>query len=319
MPQARIGWHVERQGEHSVVTRPAQPSPDADRAARILYVSDVDHTLLGSDGTLSRYSRDTLNNLLAAGLQFTVASARSCSSLRHLLAGLHLTLPVVDFNGSFVSDLATGHHHVVHAVAPALLGDLWTLVQRSGHVPFVSTWDGRADRLYYDTVINAGMQWYLDDRESLGDPRLRRLANLRDGLREQVVCFTVIGLQEPLDALREEIHQRHSDAVRTYCFENTYSPGWYWLTVHAAAASKERGVAALIRRRPDLHGCRLVVFGDGDNDIGLFQAADTALAVANATAALKRHATTTIPANDDDAVARWLATHAAAGVTPKRR
>ena len=105
------------------MTRPAQPSPEAARAARILYVSDVDHTLLGSDGTLSRYSRDTLNSRMAAGLRFTVASARSCASLRHLLAGLHLTLPVVDFNGSFVSDLATGRHHVVHAVAPALLED----------------------------------------------------------------------------------------------------------------------------------------------------------------------------------------------------
>lgn len=224
------------------MTDPAPLWGEADRAARILYVSDVDHTLLGSDGTLSRYSRVTLNSLMAAGLQFTVASARSCSSLRHLLAGLHLTLPVVDFNGSFVSDLATGSHHVVHAVAPALLADLWTVVQRSGHVPFVSTWDGRADRLYYDTVINPGMQWYLDDRESLGDPRLRRLANLRDGLREQVVCFTIIGRREPLGGLRAEIHRRHCDAVRTYCFENTYSPGWHWLTVHAAASNEPAAV-----------------------------------------------------------------------------
>ena len=55
---------------------------EADRAARILYVSDVDHTLLGSDGTLSRYSRVTLNSLMTAALQFTVAIACSCSSLR---------------------------------------------------------------------------------------------------------------------------------------------------------------------------------------------------------------------------------------------
>jgi hypothetical protein len=58
-----------------------------------------------------------------------------------------------------------------------------------------------------------------------------------------------------------------------------------------------------------------VVFGDGDNDIGLFEAADTALAVANATAALKRHATATIPANDDDAVARWLAANVISHLT----
>ena len=43
-----------------------------------LYVSDVDHTLLDSAGTLSDYSRATLNRLLAQGLRFTVASARLC-------------------------------------------------------------------------------------------------------------------------------------------------------------------------------------------------------------------------------------------------
>ena len=282
------------------------PRQGAAPAAPVLYVSDVDHTLLNSGGTLSRYSRDTLNRLLANGLRFTVASARSCASLRHLLAGLNLSLPVVEFNGSFVSDLATGRHHVVHSLPPEVLGDLWTLVQRSGHVPFVSTWDGRADRLYYDAVINPGMTWYLRDREKHRDPRLCRLGNLRDGLREQVVCLTIIGRPGPLGALRAAIDERHADAVRTYCFENQYSPGWYWLTVHAAAATKERGVAALMRLRPELHGCRLVVFGDGDNDLGLFQAADTALAVANATPALKRHATATIAGNDADAVARWL-------------
>ena len=44
-----------------------------------LYVSDVDHTLLDNAGTLSGYSRATLNRLLAQGLRFTVASARCCA------------------------------------------------------------------------------------------------------------------------------------------------------------------------------------------------------------------------------------------------
>ena len=60
-----------------------------------------------------------------------------------------------------------------------------------------------------------------------------------------------------------------------------------------------------------------MVFGDGDNDIGLFQAADTALAVANATPALKRHANDTIPANDTDAVVRWLTSHVTSRVTSR--
>ena len=49
--------------ERSTLTDSPQLSPGEDPAP-ILYVSDVDRTLLGSDGTLSRYSRDTLNRLL---------------------------------------------------------------------------------------------------------------------------------------------------------------------------------------------------------------------------------------------------------------
>ena len=274
-----------------------------------LFVSDVDHTLLDDEGTLSSYSRTTLNRLLAQGLRFTVASARSCASLRHLLAGLELSLPVIEFNGAFVSDLATGRHHLVHALAPAVATDLWALLQASGHVPFVSTFDGSADRLYYDRMANAGMSWYLDDRRRHRDPRLRRLADLRDGLRDQVVCLTLIGRRGELLALREAVRRRHEQAVRTYCFENAYSPGWFWLTVHDTRATKERGVAALLRLRPELRGCRLVAFGDGANDIGLLQAADVGLAVANAEPELKRQASALIGPNYDDAVARYLGDH----------
>ena len=277
----------------------SDPTPD-------LYVSDVDHTLLDNAGTLSGYSRATLNRLLAQGLRFTVASARNCTSLRALLAGLDLSLPVTEFNGAFVSDLASGRHHLVHALAPAVAADLWTLLQDSGHVPLISTYDGSADRLYYDRVANAGMGWYLEDRRRHRDPSLCRLADLRDGLRDQVVCLTVIGRRSSLLALQGKIDQRHQTAVRSYCFENTYSPGWYWLTVLDRRATKEQGVAALLRLRPELQGCRLVAFGDGANDIGLLQAADIGLAVANAEPALKRQASAVIAANDADAVARYL-------------
>ena len=283
--------------------------PTGHAAVTDLFVSDVDHTLLDDEGTLSRYSRTTLNRLLACGLRFTVASARSCASLRHLLAGLKLSLPVIEFNGAFVSDLATGRHHLVHALAPAVATDLWVLLQGSGHVPFVSTFDGAADRLYYDRMANAGMSWYLEDRRRHRDPRLRRLADLRDGLRDQVVCLTVIGRQGELLALREAVRRRHEHAVRTYCFENTYSPGWFWLTVHDSHATKEQGVASLLRLRPELQGCRLVAFGDGANDIGLLQTADVGLAVANAEPELKRQASAVIGANTDDAVARYLSVH----------
>ncbi len=44
----------------------------------------------------------------------------------------------------------------------------------------------------------------------------------------------------------------------------------------------------------------MVVFGDQNNDIKMFTIADRAIAVANATAELKRYATHVISLNQDD-------------------
>ena len=51
---------------------------------------------------------------------------------------------------------------------------------------------------------------------------------------------------------------------------------------------------------------KLVVFGDGKNDIDMFELADESYAVQNAHEDLKKIATAIIPSNDEDGVAKWL-------------
>ena len=273
-----------------------------------LYISDLDGTLLRSDGSLSPYSLRTLTRLIHEGMLFTVASARSCITMRPRLAGLPLSLPVVEFNGAFVSDLSSGRHLVVNALPADIARDVYSLLDGAGSTPFVSTFDGIADRLYYNHAFlrNDGMRWYLRNQQSEEDPRLCFRDELREGLRDQVVCLTAIGEPSRLTELETDIQRRYGTAVSTHCFENLYSPGWYWLTVHDARATKDQGVAA-IRRLPGFEDCRPVVFGDQVNDIAMFRMANEAYAVAGAVPELVDHATAMIGSNDDDAVARWLA------------
>ena len=129
-----------------------------------LYVSDLDGTLLINDATLSEYSRAELQRLLHEGVSFSVASARSVVSIRKIMQGLHLTLPVVEFNGAFLSDLETGRHQVIHSIESAVALDIYHTITRFGCIPFVSTYNGIEDRLYYPDPINEGMDWYVNDR-----------------------------------------------------------------------------------------------------------------------------------------------------------
>jgi hydroxymethylpyrimidine pyrophosphatase-like HAD family hydrolase len=55
---------------------------------------------------------------------------------------------------------------------------------------------------------------------------------------------------------------------------------------------------------------RLVVFGDGKNDMDMFRIADECYAVENAVEELKEIATAVIGSNMVDGVANWLLEHA---------
>lgn len=273
-----------------------------------LYVSDLDGTLLTNEPRLSTASESRLRELLAAGLPFSVASARSVTSIRRLLRDLPITLPVIEFNGAFVSDLSTGKHEVVNAVAPDVVGAVYSQVVALGHVPFVSTFDGREDCLYASEAANEGARWYLDDRIANRDPRLRNTADLRDALAEQVVCLTVIGRRESLSELELAIREMCESQVEMHLFENQYSPGWHWLTVHDWRARKDRGVQAMMALC-GLTDHSLVAFGNDLNDVGLFNLAVERVAVANAHPELKRHATHTIGSNEADSVVNYIYEH----------
>jgi len=273
-----------------------------------LYVSDLDGTLLRNDGTLSTVSRMALQRLLADRLVFSVASARSVVSMRPLLEGLRLTLPVIEFNGAFVSDLETGRHEVVNALDGEIARDLFALIVRFGHSPFVSTFDGDADCLYYGAATNAGERHYVSGRLGNRDPRLRYADDRAVSLRDQVVCLTVIGKVAPLRELEIAIREQNGKHVEIHLFENRYSPGWFWLTIHDRRATKDQAIRLLMESR-GLGKHELVVFGDHMNDIKMLQMASQAVAVANAHPEVRRHATHVIGTNQEDSVVKFIRDH----------
>ena len=69
-------------------------------SGKILYVSDLDGTLMRNDETLSGFTVRTLNELIGQGLAFTYATARSVESARKIAGDLKLSLPVVQKRGS---------------------------------------------------------------------------------------------------------------------------------------------------------------------------------------------------------------------------
>ena len=275
---------------------------------KTLYVSDLDGTLLTDAASLSDYTRSALQELLAEGLKFSVASARSVAAMRTILHGLTLELPVIVSNGAFLSDLKTGRHAMVNSLEPPITQAIFSTISRSGTTPFISTFNGRHDCLYYDEPTNDGADWYVSDRQTNRDPRLRRSTDLSKVLHEQVVCLTVIDQAEPLVELEARIAEQYGELVETHLFENAYSRGWYWLTIQDRRATKDQAIRWLMETC-GLSGDELIVFGDQLNDLKMFRMAAQAVAVANAHPEVKRHATHIIGSNEEDSVLKYIRGH----------
>jgi Cof subfamily protein (haloacid dehalogenase superfamily) len=270
----------------------------------VLYVTDLDGTLLQSDATISAQARDLLSALIDDGAPIAIASARSLASMTHILQGIDLRLPVIEFNGAFLSDLHTGEHLWINDLPQPTLGSVYEDICAHGHTPFISTFDGSADRLYAPPATHAGMQWYIDDRLAVGDPRLRRVDDVSEGLGERVVCLTVIDREQNLTPLATQL-ATYSDLIDVSFWANDYSPGWHWISVHDTRATKDRAVTSLLEHT-GMVGVEVIAFGDQSNDIAMIRAAHRGIAVANAIPEVHAVADEIIGPNTADSVPHYI-------------
>jgi Cof subfamily protein (haloacid dehalogenase superfamily) len=270
-----------------------------------LFVSDLDGTLLQGDGTLSTYSRKALTKLLDAGVHFTVASARAWGEIVPVLGDLPLSLPVIAINGAYLTDYATGNHLAINHIENDFAAAIYQHILEGQLFPFIVTHNGTEDCLYWQDLKNEQMQWYHDILHVHKDKRIRRIEDLKHALAEKVIAFAVMGPPEHVKALSEMLADEYPGLLENFLFENPYSPGHWWLTIHDERACKSKAIRTLAEMTGhDLNN--LTVFGDHINDIKMLQLAGKGVTVANAEPEVKAIADEIIGSNDDDAVVRYM-------------
>ena len=265
-----------------------------------LFLSDLDGTLLRSDQTTSEFTAQTINSLVQEGLVFSYATARSGITAQKATAGIRVGIPIIVYNGAFIRDSGTNELLVSNFFPPeqskALLCDLLA----AEIYPVVYSLQEGAERFsFWVERINPCTKTWLDSRKN--DPRETPVHSAAELFRGDIFYVSCIGEEEKLLPLLEKYR-----AVHRCIYSQDIYFGDPWLEILPAGASKANAGKQLAQRL----GCeRIVAFGDGKNDVDLFEIADECYAVANAHPDLKAVATGVIGSNDEDAVARWIAAH----------
>lgn len=156
--------------------------------------------------------------------------------------------------------------------------------------------DGVEKFSFVPELCSNGVKEFLDTR--IGDIRTN-VVNSKEELKNgEIFYITCIDDEKKLKPLMN----KYKDKYHCVYQRDIYS-GEQWFEIMPADASKSNAIKQLSKF---LKCERIVVFGDGKNDIDMFEAADECYAVENADDELKKYAISIIKSNDEDGVAGWL-------------
>ena len=266
---------------------------------RVLYVSDLDGTLLNTQDAISPYSIDVINRLVEEGMLFTYATARSLSSASVVTKGLNSRIPVIAYNGAFLFEPETGKILASEGFSPDERLYVREVLSEYEISPVVYSFIDEIEKVSWDiSCENDGKKRYFSNRT--GDRRLRPLENEQGLYDGEIFYYTCIGEKSDL----EQIYKVFSNDERYACTlqQELYRPE-YWFEIMPRKATK---YDAILKLKELLHCDKVISFGDSINDIPMFRISDECYAVANAADSLKEIATGVILDNNSDSVAKWL-------------
>ncbi|NGM84799.1 HAD family hydrolase [Paenibacillus sp. 7124] len=270
----------------------------------VLYVSDLDGTLLNDNQEIDNETIEILNQLIDKGLNFTIATARSIESVREIVKELHLKLPIILINGVFIFDTEKSQTIQNNYLSSQLGTRVVQTYLQLGLNPLVYTTDTIGNsRIYYRGIFNKSEENYIKNRLSKGDMRFRLIQDYEECIHENIITVNAIASPQNLEkAYKEYIN---NEECTCHFGPDIYTPGFNWLEISSRHATKKEAVLYLKNK---LNFERLVCFGDNLNDLPMFEVADEKYAVKNAHEIILNTADKIIESNNNNGVARYLKT-----------
>jgi len=271
------------------------------QVAKTLFVSDMDGTLLGTDSMLSTTSARLLNDAIADGALFTVATARTPATVVPLMEPVHARLPFIVIGGAALWDPTRNAFARTRPIAPATVDAIADVFERDGLRPFIYRRHGNVLHTHHFGTMSAQEQRFVEARQGLP---LKKFflddRDYRDSDDEALLIFSM-NKYATLKGIAARIAESADCEITLYHDIFDHDDGY--LEIYAPCTTK---ALAIKQMAEEVGAERVVVFGDNRNDIPMMREATVAVAVANAFDEVKNAANEVIGANTDDSVPRYI-------------
>ena len=271
-----------------------------------VFITDLDHTFLHSNQTVSPFSKQIWNEKSKHAL-LSVATARSFSKTEEFLKNLKLELPLILLNGAMV--ITTDKKLIsLNTLSKELSDAIIEESSKFGIYPYVIALKDKKtlDESFDIPPILNYHQKFLIENHYTSDKRIihkKRIEGDKDTLK-----LVYMGEESLLRPLSIHLKIVFGSQIEVKLSPENYMK-CYFLTILHPLSDKAH---ALIKVHEYLNSdiSETTVFGDSINDIGMFKLAGNAVAVANALEEVKKEADIILKeSNDEDGVAKYLQQH----------
>ena len=266
-----------------------------------VYITDLDHTFLRNDLSVSPFTKDTWN-LMAQDSIAGIATARTYKKTMQFLKNVKVNTPMILLDGALI---ATTDKKIIDTKlinkesADAIIDE----GAKFGIYPFVlSLADENLNEAFlYSDILNDFQKEVLTRYSK--DDHLKECKNIR--AMEKNFKIVYMGDEKLLRELSLHVENIFGDNFKYILAPEAYV-GCYFLTILHKDADKSHGIKS-VSEYADFSLNKLTVFGDNFNDIGMFELANISVAMANAQDGVKQKADIILPhTNDEDGVAKYL-------------
>ena len=268
-----------------------------------LYITDLDHTFLHSNQTVSDFSKEIWNKE-AKRKHLTVATARGFNKTQEFLQGMRLDMPLILLDGAMIVSPQKKLIDV-KTLTKEISDEVIEVGKRFNSLPFVISLDNH-QTLAETFALPPKMSYYqsfLIDKSYKNDPRIEYATEIKGA--KETLKIVYMDKEEVLRPLAEEIKRLFGSQIEVKLAPESYM-NCYFLTLLHPLGDKANGLQFLCDYL-DISPKECTVFGDGLNDIEMFKLAGTSVAVKNALEELKKEASVVSKfSNDEDAVVKYL-------------
>ena len=230
-----------------------------------VYLTDLDHTFLHSDQSVSTFSRNVWNKI-APRSPLSVATARSFSKSHFFLGNLHLNAPMILLDGAMI--LTPEKKVIALKTIGKQIGDALIEAARNfdGIEPFViGLKDTALNEAFRYPVTQTPMQQEVLNGYH-GDLRLERHQHVR--AMDQTLKIVYMAEEARLRPLTEHLKAIFGDELEFKLSPEKYTGGYFLTVLHPLGdkAHAMQTVAEYLGRDT----ADFTVFGDSINDLGMF-------------------------------------------------